>query len=110
MNDTARALLDRLGIAPPPCGFSIGPGWLPIVERALIEMISAGWDRQLHQVKEKFGGLRLYIGQGNIEIEGIIRRAEDKAAITCEQCGAPGKERGDGWIRVLCENCAEKGK
>jgi hypothetical protein len=58
------------------------------------------------QVKEKFGGLRFYIGFGSPEIYGMIRMAEEISLRTCEDCGRPGKKRGGGWIRTLCDPCS----
>jgi len=38
--------------------------------------------------------------------------AEAMSEVTCEQCGAPGEERGGGWIVTLCDTHAgeRKGK
>jgi len=58
------------------------------------------------QVKEKFGGLRFYIGSGNTEIFGMIRMAEEISFKICEECGSPGKNRSGGWIKTLCDSCA----
>ena len=57
------------------------------------------------QVKEKFGGLRFYMTGGTDEIFGLIERAEEESYAICEQCGEPGRETGNGWIRTLCEDC-----
>ena len=35
--------------------FSIGRGWLPLVQDLIEELIQAGWNKQITQVKEKFG-------------------------------------------------------
>lgn len=59
--DEAQRIMDRFGIDPPRCGFSIGAGWIPTVERAFEKMIAAGWDGKLNQVKQKFCQLRIYI-------------------------------------------------
>jgi hypothetical protein len=59
------------------------------------------------QVKEKFGGLRFYIGSGSPEIYAMIRMAEAISTRTCEDCGSPGKTRPGGWIRTLCDSCAK---
>lgn len=58
------------------------------------------------QVKEKFGGLRFYIGFGNTEIFGMIRIAEEISFKICEECGSPGCQRLGGWIKTLCNPCA----
>ena len=35
--------------------FSIGPGWYELVKNLIDELIADGWDKQVCQVKEKFG-------------------------------------------------------
>lgn len=57
------------------------------------------------QVKEKYGTLRYYTNTFDDEADGHIRDAEKKSEKTCESCGKPGKPRGGGWIRTLCEEC-----
>jgi len=58
------------------------------------------------QVKEKFGGLRFYIGAGSKEIFDRINKAEQESYHICEFCGGVGKVRNDlVWIRTLCDKC-----
>lgn len=84
---------------------TVGDGWLPILDRLATDLIAMGWDRDLHQVKEKFGGLRFYIGASTKEMEDRIDQAEREASKTCENCGAPGKTQGPGWLLTLCDTC-----
>lgn len=84
-----------------PCG----EGWAPLIDRLIGDLIALGWDKHIGQVKEKFGGLRFYIGSGTSEIFDRIDKAEAESQITCENCGEPGHERGGGWIKTLCDNC-----
>lgn len=58
----------------------------------------------LAQVKEKFGGLRFYINGGSDEVHNYIDFAEAMSYHTCEECGAPGESRNEGWIKVLCDS------
>jgi len=60
------------------------------------------------QVKEKFGTLRFYYSGGDDHVDGVVRMAEAISAVTCEECGAPGKTRHGGWIRTLCDAHAEQ--
>jgi len=97
-------------------GFAIGEGWWPIIEslctniqyridfynknretRPVIEQVV------VHQIKEKFGGLRFYYEGGDDGIQGMVRMAESWADCTCETCGKPGKSRNGGWIKTLCD-------
>jgi hypothetical protein len=59
------------------------------------------------QVKEKFGGLRFYVDNGNDRIYGLISMAESMSYRICEDCGNPGKSGGRGWIRTLCDPCRD---
>jgi hypothetical protein len=100
-------------------GFAVGPGWWPILE-ALCDQIHhhVEWkqnqlekyqrgegcpDVVVTQIKEKFGGLRFYYDGGDNTVDGMVRMAESWAHRSCEECGAPGKSREGGWIKVLCD-------
>ena len=94
-------------------GFAVGAGWWPILE-ALCANIQQHLDWKnrevevvpqvvVEQVKEKFGGLRFYYEGGDEQIYGMVRMAEVWAGMACEDCGEPGKRRGGGWVRTLCD-------
>lgn len=83
----------------------VGPGWHGILAVLLADLEKLGWNGEIHQVKEKFGGLRFYIGGGSDEIYERIGKAEWDSLETCENCGAPGEPEGPGWIRTLCRTC-----
>lgn len=87
--------------------FSVSDGWLGIIKRLIEDLIELGWDKEICQVKEKFGGLRFYINTGSEEIWQRIQLAESASYITCENCGELGQVRGDGWITTLCEEHSE---
>ena len=112
----------------------LSPGWAPIVE-ALFDAIDTRLDDdqaarfRVHQVKEKFGGLRVYVALKSVagqddeddepspplsqadeavrkEISGLIRQAEQDAASTCEGCGKPSEIRAiDGYMTTRCDAC-----
>ena len=88
--------------------FAIGPGWYGIVKDLIEKSIAAGWDRQICQVKEKFGGLRFYINGASEEVWALIREAEEKSYEVCEECGEPGEMRHGGWIGTLCDKHNEE--
>jgi hypothetical protein len=60
------------------------------------------------QIKEKFGGLRIYFSGGDDYVEGIIGMAEEMSYKICEVCGNSGKPNKGGWITTLCNNCRNK--
>lgn len=88
--------------------FGVGNGWLGLIKGLIEESIELGWDRQICQVKEKFGGLRFYINSAPDEVHKLIREAEDKSYEICEQCGEPGEMRKGGWIVTLCDKHNEE--
>ena len=87
----------------------ISNGWFGLVKELIEDCIALGWDKQICQIKEKFGGLRFYINSAPEEVFKRIREAEDKSFTTCEVTGNPGQLRTDiGWYRTLCEEEYEK--
>lgn len=118
--DGLRAIMRRI---PPNWGrwISCSRGWYPIVidlDRSLAE-IDPGYE--VHQCKEKLGGLRYYFGvsEGVSEsdhqrMRALVRAAEERCEVACELCGEPGVRQTTphGWLRTLCSSCAaasEKG-
>jgi hypothetical protein len=57
------------------------------------------------QIKEKFGGLRIYFSGGDDYVEGLVSMAEAMSYNICEVCGERGVPNKEGWIRTLCEKC-----
>lgn len=94
-------------------------GWYDIINETLFEINKYCKQNKILnkvrvcQIKEKFGGLRIYIDydksiwntRHSYIINEYIMKAEDKAIITCEFCGKPGKlNEKDYWI-TLCWKC-----
>lgn len=113
-------------------GFAIGEGWWPIVEK-LCEAIQSriDWKKKtresllerneydrpipdeiaqvvVHQIKEKFGGLRFYYEGGDAYVRGLVDMAETWCDTVCEQCGERGTMRHGGWMRTLCDKHEEE--
>jgi hypothetical protein len=89
-------------------GFECGPGWFPIIEELsakINDLLPEDTDFQVTQVKEKFGGLCFYTNWETKEIGKLISEAEDKCAVTCERCGAPGKLQTYSWYKTTCDDC-----
>jgi len=93
-----------------------GDGWEPLIRRLSEKLERAiealPEDMREHccamQVKEKFGTLRFYLTTETDEMSAWIREAEDESARTCEECGAPGKLRGTGWLYTACDEHVQK--
>ena len=82
----------------------VGPGWFPLLDRLVGDLIAMGWNRRLVHVKEKYGGLS-FVANGTPEMQVRIDQAEAESETICEACGAPGEEYTgpSGWVETLCE-------
>lgn len=92
-------------------GFECEDGWYDLIYK-LCQKISRldplGTVRAV-QVKEKFGGLRFYVGSATDAIFDVIEVAEDASMKVCERCGKNGKNRSyGGWMKTLCTKCHNK--
>jgi hypothetical protein len=84
--------------------FEVGSGWFPLIKDLITDLIELGWNKEVCQVKEKFGGLRFYINAATSEAHKRISQAEIESMNICEVTGKPGKLRTDiGWYRTLCD-------
>lgn len=54
------------------------------------------------QIKEKYGGLRLYYSGGDDFVTGLTHFAESMSYKVCEICGNRGEPSKGGWISTLC--------
>ena len=89
--------------------FDVQVGWYPLIKNLIDELITLGWDKQVTQVKEKFGGLRFYINGGSDEIYDKITKAEKLSHETCELCGKKGELRTKiRWFTTLCDEHYEQ--
>ena len=91
---------------------SAGKGWVPLITKALEQLDALHIpDFKIVQIKEKFGGLRLYVDRVSEdvydEVHKIIGEAEEEAWKTCEFCGTKDdvEIRNGGWIKTLCGKC-----
>lgn len=103
---------------------SVPPGWAEIVKRLANDLRCLvvredengelpewapgwSWSGIVTQVKEKFGGLRFYIGGGSVLVFWIIEKAEEESLRTCQTCGKTGELVSvNGWWSTLCALCA----
>lgn len=100
----------------------VGPGWRPLLE-SLDELFEDKLhdfadikDIEVLQVKEKFGGLRVYLNHPRLpkemsdKLHSYIMMAERMSFRMCEECGNPNVETRNqleaqlGWRKTLCEN------
>ncbi len=82
----------------------VDAGWDHILLEADRRLAAIDPDYEVHQVKEKYGGLRYYCSlDRHPEGYRVIAEAELEAARSCERCGEPGEiDRQTPYIRTLC--------
>lgn len=80
----------------------VGTGWESLVNSAYDELEKYP-TLKVVQVKEKFGGLRIYTDGYIEEFEDFLINIGKASFHMCEECGAPGNLRGGGWYKTLCE-------
>lgn len=91
--------------------FQCGPGWYNLIKNLIEDLIELGWNKEVCQVKEKFGGLRFYINEADSDIHSRILEAEVESYKICEESGLYGELRKDlGWWRTLSDVEYEKFK
>lgn len=71
----------------------VGPGWTPLIQRVFTAREAIGTPVGIIQVKEKFGGLRIYTEYHHDELEAIIVEVGKESFHICEECGAEGMLR-----------------
>ena len=91
-----------------PNMFGVKEGWFGLLKNLIDELISLGWDRDMLQSKEKFGGLNFYIKEPTSEMYDLIIIYERLSYEICEMCGEKGERRNGGWIKTLCDTHEEE--
>jgi hypothetical protein len=81
-----------------------GPGWYEIVVKLDRDPSETSPDVRYLQIKEKFGTLRVYAENTDEKSMSLIEAAERASETTCEECGLPGRLRGDRYyVQTLCD-------
>lgn len=96
-------------------GIECGDGWKqlyqPIIDY-IDEYNKTHNDKpiEIHQIKEKFGGLCFYTNFKTDELRSMIEDAEWKSHHICENCGKHIDKpiTNNHWIYALCEDCYNK--
>lgn len=90
---------------------SVYSGWHPILRRTHAKLVAIHPEYNVGQLKQKFGGLRIYLDSSPSElykqVESVVREAEYEAYKTCEYCGDGGqlRQKPTGWYITACESC-----
>lgn len=94
-------------------GFECADGWFDLIYKLSSDITTYCKENNIPvpvvlQVKEKFAGLRYYVGAADEHIYQLIEDACGLSYKTCEICGLPGKVVGQRWVSTRCEQHAEK--
>ena len=91
-----------------------GKGWWPLIEKvaAAIDSFNAthpGSPVEVTQIKQKFGGLRIYHYNAPEDIRQLIDEAIEASWHTCERCGATEgvTTNLEGYRLTLCPKCRQ---
>ena len=105
---------------------SCDSGWFDLIDDLDKKISYLAPNYEIHQVKEKYGTLRFYVGgpanskEAAEIIDDLISYAQHLSSVICEVCGAARygrirtryddsvKTRGTGWYKTLCNDCAIK--
>jgi hypothetical protein len=84
---------------------SVGSGWAALINEIFDFTESTKIKNvRIIQVKEKWGGLRIYTDFFNDTLDQKIREVEKRSFTVCEVSGMPGKLRKcNGWYRTLSD-------
>ena len=86
----------------------VGKGWEQLIRKVYNAKEGLGIPVGIIQVKEKWGGLRIYTDYYVKEIENVIREVCEQSLSMCETCGSPaGLVKKGTWYQTLCEEHRE---
>lgn len=95
-------------------GFECDDGWFGLIYELSKKISIIDPNVQAVQVKEKYGGLRFYVGSVSMdtadEIFDLINEYENKSYEICEMCGTTEDVTTNehGWVLTLCKKCREE--
>ena len=92
-----------------------GKGWWPMIEKvaSAIDSFNAANPEnpiEVSQIKQKFGGLRIYHHNAPEDIRPFIDEAIEASWHTCEKCGSTTgvTTNLEGYRLTLCPNCRKE--
>lgn len=81
----------------------VGKGWEQLVRRVYNAKVGLGITVGIIQVKEKWGGLRIYTDYYDSELEKTIVQVGEESFTICEECGSPaGLVKKGTWYQTRC--------
>lgn len=95
-----------------PCSIDCGDGWNDLIADFHAQATQIDANYKLCQVKEKFGGLRIYFATGldSTEMRRLAAHIENASFAICEITGAPGQlMRRNGVYKTLAADYTDEG-
>jgi hypothetical protein len=95
-------------------GFQCGDGWTSLIYEMLDKLQAIADsdgldDLKVTEVKEKWGGLRVYLNDYPKSVSAILDEYNERSTHICELCGEPGDLRYiSGVYKTLCIKCYRK--
>ena len=93
-------------------GLAAPKGWDDLIEETFLKVLNIYPDLEIHQIKEKFGGLRFYC---NVPFKhkaySFIKDAETRSYHICQNCGsteATNRNISKYWVATVCDLCLQK--
>ncbi|MDK4723104.1 hypothetical protein PH552_27500 [Rhizobium sp. CNPSo 3968] len=91
----------------------VGIGWLPLISEFVTAALRHDPSLAVFEVKEKFGGMRIWCDTEVIEARLAMGKAQIKSELTCEACGEEGFVRRPppgrwAWWKCLCDEHASE--
>lgn len=82
-------------------------GWLHLLAELCERLEAEHPGVSFSQVKDKFAELRFTLIGADDAARKLVAEYVSRSAVTCEECGAPGKQSSRGyWLVVRCEEHA----
>lgn len=98
--------------------YDCGYGWEKLIKKAerIVDLYNyfhpdMEFPLDFFQIKEKWGGLCLYLNQYIPEVSNKIHNIEGKSYHYCEHCGTNKNVKTKpfhGWYMTLCDDCRKK--
>lgn len=107
----ADLVADHSGVFDAAKYVDVGVGWLPLVRDFVAEALPHDPSLSVFELKEKWGGLRIWCDTPVLAARLAKGKAEIKSSLVCEVCGEPGYVRRpppgrNAWWRCRCDEHA----
>lgn len=90
-------------------GIDTDDGWFNLIWETCEKLEVIDPELEFVQIKEKLGGLRLYVNTTVEAAFDVIDEAEEQSYKICEECGSQENvTQTEGWIYTRCTECIKE--